>query len=107
SSVLYASPNIEIDQKVYQLDLNAPTFMRAPGESPGIYALESALDELAVALQMDPVKLRLANMTQYHPMNNLPFSSRNLEECYQAAGDKFGWSNRPMGTRVTTDGDWL
>ncbi len=107
SAVLYASPNIEIDHQVYKLNANAPTFMRAPGESPGIYALESALDELAVELKMDPVKLRLANMTKYDPMNGLPFSSRNLEECYRAAGDSFGWSKRPQGPRATEDGDWL
>jgi xanthine dehydrogenase YagR molybdenum-binding subunit len=107
SQVLYASPNIEIDHQVYQLDLNAPTFMRAPGESPGIYALESAMDELAVALKMDPVQLRLANMTANHPMSGLPFSSRNLEECYRVAGEKFGWSARDMTPRAREDGDWL
>jgi xanthine dehydrogenase YagR molybdenum-binding subunit len=107
SQVLYASPNIEIDHQVYKLDLNAPTFMRAPGESPGIFALESAMDELAVALKMDPVQLRLANMTQVHPMKNLPFSSRNLELCYRVGGDKFGWSTRDMTPRSKQDGDWL
>jgi xanthine dehydrogenase YagR molybdenum-binding subunit len=107
STTMYASPNIEIDHQVYQLNVNAPTFMRAPGESPGMFALESAMDELAVALKMDPVQLRLANMTQYNPMTGLPFSSRNLEECYKVAGDSFGWSQRPMGTRATEDGDWL
>lgn len=107
STVMYASPNIEIDHQVYQLNVNAPTFMRAPGENPGMTALESAMDELAVALKMDPVQLRLNNMTAYHPMSGLPFSSRNLEECYKVAGESFGWSNRPSGTRATEDGDWL
>jgi xanthine dehydrogenase YagR molybdenum-binding subunit len=107
STVIYASENIEIDQQVYQLDLNAPTFMRAPGESPGIYALESAMDELAVALKMDPVQLRLANMTKNHPMTGLPFSSRNLDECYRTGAEKFGWAARPPGVRMKEDGDWL
>jgi xanthine dehydrogenase YagR molybdenum-binding subunit len=107
SAVLYASPNIEIDHQVYALNANAPTFMRAPGESPGIYALESAMDELAVTLKIDPVELRLANMTQDEPMEGLPFSSRNLEECYHAAGKSFGWSKRPAGPRATLDGDWF
>jgi len=107
STVLYASPNIEIDQLVYKLDLNAPTFMRAPGESPGIYALESAMDELAVALKMDPVALRLANMTDLHPMSGLPFSSRNLGECYRVGADKFGWAQRTKDPRAQTAGDWL
>jgi xanthine dehydrogenase YagR molybdenum-binding subunit len=107
SSVLYASPNIEIDHQVYKLDLNAPTFMRAPGESPGIYALESAMDELAVALKMDPVALRQANMTDLHPMTGLPFSSRNLGECYRVGADKFGWNGRALNPRSQVDGDWL
>jgi xanthine dehydrogenase YagR molybdenum-binding subunit len=106
SQVLYACPNIEIDHQVYKLDLNGPTFMRAPGESPGIYALESAMDELAIALKMDPVQLRLANMTQNHPMSGLPFSSRNLEECYKVGSDSFGWISRPSASRATEDGDW-
>ena len=107
STTMYASPNIEIDHKVYQLNANAPTFMRAPGESPGMYALESAMDELAVALKIDPVQLRLANKTQDQPMSGLPYSSRNLEQCYQVAGDRFGWSKRPAQPRATEDGDWL
>ena len=107
SQVLYASPNIEIDHQVYKLDLNAPTFMRAPGESPGIYALESAMDELAVALKMDPVQLRLANMTKNHPMSDLPFSSRNLEECYRVGSDSFGWAGRSPTPGGKVDEDWL
>jgi xanthine dehydrogenase YagR molybdenum-binding subunit len=105
--VLYASPNIEIDHQIYDLNLGSPTFMRAPGESPGIYALESAMDELALALKMDPVAFRLKNMTQDHPFTNLPFSSRNLEECYRVAGDAFGWSQRKAEPGSMTEGDWL
>jgi xanthine dehydrogenase YagR molybdenum-binding subunit len=107
SQVLYASPNIEIDHQVYKLDLNAPTFMRAPGESPGIFALESAMDELAFALKMDPVQLRLANMTKNHPMSDLPFSSRNLEECYRVGSEKFGWALALDRNRPKENGDWL
>jgi xanthine dehydrogenase YagR molybdenum-binding subunit len=107
SAVLYESPNIEIDHQVYPLDLNAPTFMRAPGESPGIYALESAMDEMAVALKMDPVQFRLANMTDKHPMTGLPFSSRNLDECYKVGAEKFGWAQRKAEPRSHEDGEWL
>jgi xanthine dehydrogenase YagR molybdenum-binding subunit len=107
SYVLYKSPNIEIDHKIYDLNLSAPTFMRAPGESPGIYALESALDELAVQLSMDPVELRMKNNTQDHPFTNLPFSSRNLEEAYKVGAEKFGWAQRKAEPGSTTDGDWL
>ena len=107
STVLYASPNIEIDHHVYKLDLNGPTFMRAPGESPGIYALESTMDELASTLKIDPVQLRLANMTQNHPMTNLPYSSRNLKECYRVGAQSFDWASRPAQARAKLDGDWL
>ncbi|MEZ0296455.1 MAG: xanthine dehydrogenase family protein molybdopterin-binding subunit [Candidatus Methylacidiphilales bacterium] len=107
SAVLYASPNIEIDHQIYKLDLNGPTFMRAPGESSGIHALETAMDELAVELKMDPVQLRLANMTNTHPMKELPFSSRNLDECYRVGAEKFGWSTRAKTPRATVDGEWL
>jgi xanthine dehydrogenase YagR molybdenum-binding subunit len=107
STVLYASPNIEIDHHIYRLDINGPTFMRAPGESPGIYALESAMDELATTLKMDPVQLRLANMTKDHPISGLPFSSRNLEECYRVGGESFGWASRNPKPMSTLDGDWL
>src|SRR6202012_669280 len=106
TAVLYQSPNIEIDHQVYPLDLNAPTFMRAPGESPGIYALESAMDELAVALKMDPVQLRLVNNTDKHPMTDLPFSSRNLDQCYKVGAEKFGWAQRAPSPGSKSDGDW-
>jgi xanthine dehydrogenase YagR molybdenum-binding subunit len=105
--VLYETPNMEIDHKIYDLNLGAPTFMRAPGESPGIYALESAMDELAVALNMDPVELRIKNNTQTHPYTNLPFSSRNLLEAYRVGAEKFGWANRKPTAGSTVDGDWL
>lgn len=106
TSVMYASPNIEIDQQIYKLPINGAIFMRAPGESPGMYALESAMDELAVALHMDPVALRLVNRTANHPMSGLPYSSRNLEECYRVAGEKFGWAQRASQPRQRSDGDW-
>jgi xanthine dehydrogenase YagR molybdenum-binding subunit len=106
SRVLYACPNIEIHHEVFPLDLNAPTFMRAPGESPGIYALESAMDELAVALKIDPVDLRLKNYATNHPFENLPFSSKHLDEAYRTGAEMFGWAKRNPAPGATTDGDW-
>jgi xanthine dehydrogenase YagR molybdenum-binding subunit len=107
TGTLYACDNREIDHQVYALNLNSPTFMRAPGESPGVHALESAMDELAVKLELDPVALRLKNLTLKNPFTDLPFSSCNLEECYHVAGEKFGWSKRNPQPGSTTDGDWL
>jgi xanthine dehydrogenase YagR molybdenum-binding subunit len=87
--------------------LNIPptTFMRAPGEAPGSFALESAIDELAVALNMDPIELRLRNDSTAPPGKDLQWSSKHLDECFRIGADRFGWANRsPHGH---TDGDWL
>src|SRR5262249_23296446 len=85
SNVLYACENVHLPHLVYQLNLPTPTPMRAPGECPGSFALESALDELAASLHMDPVELRLINHTDTHPEKKLPWSSKHLKECYQLA----------------------
>jgi xanthine dehydrogenase YagR molybdenum-binding subunit len=80
--------------------------MRAPGEAPGSFALESAIDELAVALNMDPIELRLRNNSTAPPGKDLQWSSKHLDECYRIGAARFGWANRAApGTRV--DGDWL
>jgi xanthine dehydrogenase YagR molybdenum-binding subunit len=94
SGVLYATPNLEISHRVRRMDVAMPTFMRAPGETPGTFALESAMDELAVALNMDPVQLRLVNHADRHPQSGLPWSSKHLKECYQMGMEKFGWARR-------------
>ncbi len=84
SAVMYASPAIEIEEIVYPVNVATPTFMRAPGECPGVYALECALDEFSYLLQMDPVQLRLANHADNEPIKDVPFSAKHLKECYQA-----------------------
>jgi len=81
--------------------------MRAPGEVSGIFALESAMDELAVALNVDPVELRLRNEPQMDEFQKLPFSSRSTRECYRAAAERFGWSRRSPKPRSMRDGRWL
>lgn len=92
--MLYASENMQTSQKLATLNLGVPTYMRAPGESSGTFALESAMDELAYALNMDPLALRLRNYAEQDPEKNLPFSSKKLRECYQVAAERFGWSRR-------------
>ncbi len=82
STRLYACPNIFSKVSIVHADRNTPGFMRSPPETPYIYALETAMDELAVALNMDPVELRLINDTQKDPIKGLPYSSRSLRECY-------------------------
>jgi xanthine dehydrogenase YagR molybdenum-binding subunit len=94
SAVLYDTPNFSMSHTVRRMNIATPTFMRAPGENPGTFALESAMDELAVALSMDPVKLRLANDAEKHPTTGMPWSGKNLKQCYQIGAEMFGWSKR-------------
>jgi xanthine dehydrogenase YagR molybdenum-binding subunit len=101
----YATPNLAISQKMVPLNIPPTTFMRAPGEAPGSFALESAIDELAVALNMDPIELRLRNDSTAPPGKDLQWSSKHLDECFRVGAARFGWANRtPHGH---TDGDWL
>ena len=91
---LYASPNIFVGQKVVNLDTVANTWMRAPGESIGTFALESAIDELAYKFKIDPIELRRINEPGKDPTKDTEFSSRNLIEAYTRGAVKFGWSRR-------------
>ncbi|GAA1394172.1 xanthine dehydrogenase family protein molybdopterin-binding subunit [Pseudonocardia kongjuensis] len=101
----YATPNLAISQKMVPLNIPRTTFMRAPGEAPGSFALESAVDELAVALGMDPIELRRRNSSAAPPGRDLQWSSKHLDECFTIGAARFGWSGRTPGGR--TDGDWL
>ncbi len=107
TQVLYAAPLREITYQVARLNIGAPTFMRAPGEASGTFALESAVDELAHELNIDPVKFRILNHTATDPLQNIPFSSENLLECYRIGASKFGWSRRRMQPRQTRNGRYL
>jgi xanthine dehydrogenase YagR molybdenum-binding subunit len=104
---LYASPNILIEQKIVDLDTVANTWMRAPGESIGTFALESAIDELAYALRMDPIEVRRINEPDKDPTKNTEFSGRNLTEAYRQGMVKFGWNARNPEPRSQRDGKWL
>lgn len=101
----YATQNLHISQKIVPLNIPSTTFMRAPGEAPGSFALESAIDELAVALDMDPIELRLRNNSTAPPGKDLLWSSKHLDECYSVGAARFGWANR--SPRGHEDGDWL
>ncbi len=104
---MYACPNIATSVQVVHADRNTPGFMRAPAEVPYMFGLESAMDELAHALRMDPVELRRVNDTQTDPVSGLEFSSRSLMPCFDAAAARFGWSRRNPEPGATRDGDWL
>ena len=104
---LYACPNISSEVSIIRADRNTPGFMRAPAEVPYMFALESAMDELAVALKMDPVELRRVNDTMKEPIKGLPYTTRQMMPCFDAAAAAFGWSRRTPQPRSMRDGDWL
>jgi xanthine dehydrogenase YagR molybdenum-binding subunit len=104
---LYSSPNLFTGQKIVYLDTVSNTWMRAPGESIGTFALESAIDELAHALQMDPIDVRRINEPEKDPTKGTAFSSRQLMEAYRRGAEKFGWATRNPETRSQRDGKWL
>lgn len=91
---LYSTPNLKAAWSVAKRDVAPPTSMRGPGAVPGLYALESAMNELAIALKMDPVQLRLANQPDHDESTGQPFSSRHLVECLTTGAERFGWKSR-------------
>ncbi len=100
--MLYSSPNIATSHRLVAVNQGLPTYMRAPGEASGMFALESAMDELAVALKIDPLELRMRNNAETDPTENKPFASKGLLECYRQGAEAFGWSKRtpePMSMR--------
>jgi xanthine dehydrogenase YagR molybdenum-binding subunit len=107
SRFLHSCPNVYTRHRIAPMNVHTPTFMRAPGEASGVFALESAMDELAVALNIDPVELRLRNEPQQDEFQKLPFSSRSTRECYRAAAERFGWGRRNPEPRSMRDGRWL
>jgi xanthine dehydrogenase YagR molybdenum-binding subunit len=92
---------------VVHADRATPGFMRAPPETPYMFALESAMDELALTLNMDPIELRRINDTQNDPVDGLPFSSRSLMQCFDQAAAQFGWKKRNPKPGTAREGDWL
>jgi xanthine dehydrogenase YagR molybdenum-binding subunit len=91
---LYSSPNLLVRSGMARRNVGTPTSMRGPGAVPGLFALESAMDELALKLKIDPMELRLRNEPQMDESLNIPFSSRHLKECLTLGAEKFGWSGR-------------
>ncbi|SIR76669.1 xanthine dehydrogenase family protein molybdopterin-binding subunit [Pseudacidovorax sp. RU35E] len=104
---VYACPNLHAPLKVAATDLATPTWMRAPGAVSGMFALESAMDELSYALKIDPMELRLINYAEVDPESGKPFSSKALRECYRLGAEKFGWKNRKAEPRSMRDGRLL
>jgi xanthine dehydrogenase YagR molybdenum-binding subunit len=104
---IYACPNVASLVTIVRADRNTPGFMRSPPEVPYMFALESAMDELAVKLNMDPIELRRINDTMKEPIGGKPYTSRSLMACFDEGAKVFGWPNRSSEPRAMADGDWL
>ncbi|MET9518316.1 xanthine dehydrogenase family protein molybdopterin-binding subunit [Streptomyces sp. NPDC002994] len=105
--MLYNTPHVRQTHHSVPLDVNTPTWMRGPGFSTAAFAIESAVDELAYELRVDPIELRLRNEPQEDPSNRRPFSTRRLRECLTVGAREFGWARRDARPRSTRHGDWL
>jgi len=107
SRFLYACPNVTTRYHVYPFNVSTPTWMRGPGEATGTFALESAMDELSYALNIDPIELRLRNYAETDPQSGKPYSSKFLKEAYQLGADKIGWKARDPKPRSMKEGEWM
>ncbi|GII53359.1 xanthine dehydrogenase [Planotetraspora thailandica] len=104
---MYAAPNRSTTTRVAALDVPVPTIMRGPGEATGMFALESAMDEMASAAGLDPIEFRIRNEPAVHPEHGLPFSTRNLVACLREGARRFGWEGRDPAPLSRRENDWL
>jgi xanthine dehydrogenase YagR molybdenum-binding subunit len=107
ADLLYKSANTDLVHKLVRLDVSTPADMRAPGAATGVFALECAMDEIAVALKLDPVELRLRCYSDRDQSEDLPFTSKKLRECYRQGAQAFGWEKRNPAPRAMHDGSEL
>jgi len=107
SRMMYAVPNQQTTHRLARLNIGTPTFMRAPGEATGSFALECAMDELAYELKVDPIQLRLRNYAARDPEKNKPWSSNALGECYRVGAERFGWAKRDPRPLAMREGNAL
>jgi xanthine dehydrogenase YagR molybdenum-binding subunit len=94
TAMLYSCPNLTAEQHVVGINVGTPTPMRGPGRTPALFAVESAMDEMAIKLNIDPLEFRLKNYAEQDEASGLPWSSKHLRECYQMGAERFGWSKR-------------
>lgn len=104
---MYTAPSRLTRHRMVELDMPRGEDVRAPGEAPGLFAVESAVDELAVALGLDPIEFRILNEPAVHPETGQPFSDRRLAECMREGARRFGWERRPAKSGTLRDGRWL
>jgi xanthine dehydrogenase YagR molybdenum-binding subunit len=104
---IYASPNRATTHRLAALDVGTPRWMRAPGEAPGMFAVETAIDELATATGIDPIELRIRNEPDVDPASGNPFSSRSVVQCLREGAEKFGWKHRDSTPGRRREGNTL
>ena len=107
TEMLYACPNVAISHRLVAVNQGLPTYMRAPGEASGVFALESAMDEIAAQMRIDPIALRLKNYADTDASEKMPFSSKRLKECYAQGAAAFGWEHRTPEPRSMRQGRML
>ena len=105
--MMYQAPNLSTRYRLAALNVGTPIWMRGPGEATGAFALESAMDEMAFLLKLDPLEFRLRNYTDQDPEYNRPWSTKFLKECYQMGAERIGWSKRKPEPGAVREGDWL
>src|SRR3989442_9428735 len=104
---MYAAPKQRTKQWMAYIDVPVPTIMRGPGETPGMFALESAMDEMAIACGLDPIEFRIRNEPDVEPASGLPYSSRHLVTCLREGARRFGWDSRDSTPRARHERGWL
>jgi xanthine dehydrogenase YagR molybdenum-binding subunit len=104
---MYSTEARRTTHRLAALDVSVPSWMRAPGEAPGMYALESAMDEMAIKCGLDPIEFRIRNEPDLDAETGLPYSSRNLVACLREGADRFGWEGRDPTPRARQEGQWL
>jgi xanthine dehydrogenase YagR molybdenum-binding subunit len=104
---MYATQTRRTTHRLAALDVSVPSWMRAPGEAPGMYALEAAMDEMAIACDLDPIEFRIRNEPELDAEKGLPYSSRNLVACLREGAERFGWGGRDPTPRARQEGRWL
>ena len=105
--MMYATQTRRTTHRLAALDVPVPSWMRAPGEAPGMYALEAAMDEMAARCNLDPIEFRIRNEPEVDADTGLPYSSRNLVTCLREGAERFGWEGRDPAPRARMDGRWL
>lgn len=107
SKMMYSCPNVTTRYRILPLDVSTPIWMRGPGEATGAFALESAMDEMAYVLNMDPITFRMLNHSDRDPEKNLPWSTKYLKECIEMGAERIGWEKRQLKPRSLKSGEWL